>query len=311
MFSGAAMKRLATAIATIALIGTPGFAADMAVKAPPSAPAPVPTWTGFYGGIQFGGGWGDEAVNYSPNDPFAVALFNGIAGVQGAASGYRIPQNGPVGGVEVGYNWQWSNWVLGLEADFSVAGMSGKASGTTVFLPGATQTTTAQQETDWYGTVRGRLGWLATPNLLLFGTGGFAYGRVDDSANYTPSAGFIVAIGGFVSNCTASGVPCFIGSSSAIRTGWRGRMAAGPALECEDRISICRFGHRNSADHRDSLRDLPRRFVQRSVPRSIQRRARRFELSLLMMDRQIPTPMEFLLIVKSAGISWCRSTSVA
>jgi opacity protein-like surface antigen len=86
MFSGAAMKRLATAIATIALIGTPGFAADMAVKAPPSAPAPVPTWTGFYGGIQFGGGWGDEAVNYSPNDPFAVALFNGIAGVQGAAS---------------------------------------------------------------------------------------------------------------------------------------------------------------------------------------------------------------------------------
>jgi outer membrane immunogenic protein len=40
------LKRLATAIATIALLGTPAFAADMAVKAPPPAPAPVPTWTG-------------------------------------------------------------------------------------------------------------------------------------------------------------------------------------------------------------------------------------------------------------------------
>jgi outer membrane immunogenic protein len=47
------MKKLATVIAAIALIGTPAFAADMAVKAPPPAPAPVPTWTGFYGGIQF------------------------------------------------------------------------------------------------------------------------------------------------------------------------------------------------------------------------------------------------------------------
>jgi len=49
----------------------------MAVKAPPPAPAPVPTWTGFYGGIQFGGGWSDEAVNLSPNDDVAAALLGG------------------------------------------------------------------------------------------------------------------------------------------------------------------------------------------------------------------------------------------
>jgi outer membrane immunogenic protein len=72
------MKKLATAITAIALIGTPAFAADMAVKAPPPAPAPVPTWTGFYGGIQFGGGWSDEAVNYSANDPNTARLLSGI-----------------------------------------------------------------------------------------------------------------------------------------------------------------------------------------------------------------------------------------
>jgi outer membrane immunogenic protein len=66
--------------------------------------------------------------------------------------------------------------VLGLEIDFSFAGMSGRASGTSVIDPTIplTRSTIAEQSTDWYGTVRGRIGWLATPNLLLFGTGGFA-----------------------------------------------------------------------------------------------------------------------------------------
>jgi outer membrane immunogenic protein len=108
-------------------------------------------------------------------------------GEQPLPNGYRISQSGAVGGFEAGYNWQWSNWLLGVEADFSLAGMNGRASGTSIasnaVTPPVTQTTTAEQSTDWYGTVRGRAGWLATPNLLLFGTGGFAYGRVAGSAN--------------------------------------------------------------------------------------------------------------------------------
>jgi len=52
---GTAMKKLATAIAAIALIGTPAFTADMAVKAPPPALEPVFGWTGFYVGAELGG----------------------------------------------------------------------------------------------------------------------------------------------------------------------------------------------------------------------------------------------------------------
>jgi hypothetical protein len=68
----------------------------------------------------------------APNDPFSVALFSGaIGGGQGLARNYRIQQSGAVGGFEAGYNWQaGSNWLWGLEADFSFAGMSGTASNT-------------------------------------------------------------------------------------------------------------------------------------------------------------------------------------
>jgi outer membrane immunogenic protein len=237
VFRGSLMKKLLVfSIAALGLIGTPAFAADMAVKAPPVAPAPVLTWTRFYGGIQFGGGWSDEAVNLSPNDPFAAALLSGsfgpniiLPGQQPLPNGIQVPQNGPVGGFEAGYNWQAGpNWVLGLETDFSGSGLSGHAS-TSILLAGATvftQTTTAQQSTDWYGTVRGRVGWLATPNLLLFGTGGFAYGRVADSANVAFSGNLAIQFpSGLGFNCLAGS--CFPGSSSAIRTGW----TAGGGLE--------------------------------------------------------------------------------
>jgi outer membrane immunogenic protein len=196
----------------------------MALASPkPIARAPVPTWTGFYAGIQFGGGWSDEPVNYSPNDVLAARLVNGDTQLfRPVATGYRVSQAGLVGGFEAGYNWQvGSNWLLGLEADFSFAGMSGTASGTTFLADGTPQTTTAQQDTDWYGTVRGRAGWLATPNLLLFGSGGFAYGKVAGSANYSTPANFSVAQGGFIIACGFTSSPvCFAGSSSEIRTGW-------------------------------------------------------------------------------------------
>jgi outer membrane immunogenic protein len=225
--------KLPIAIALVtALVTTSAFAADMAVKAPPPAPAPVPTWTGYYGGIQFGGGWSDEAVNFSPNDPVAAEILSGTIGFPGEqpVANPRISQSGPVGGFEAGYNWQAGpNWVLGLETDFSGSGMSGHASSTSTLIGAPqffTQTTTAEQRNDWYGTVRGRAGWLATPNLLLFGTGGFAYGRVGDSADYAQSGlGSFISTGpGGVSvycvNFAGAGATCMVGSSSAIRTGW-------------------------------------------------------------------------------------------
>jgi outer membrane immunogenic protein len=217
------LNKITACVLAIAVLIGPAFAADIA-KAPP--PAPLPTWTGFYGGIQFGGGWSDEAVvNYSANDFLSALIITGACcnGNQPVTVN-RVRQHGPVGGFEAGYNWQLSNWVLGLEADFSFAGMRGRASATSLFNGPNTHTFTAEQSTDWYGTVRGRAGWLATPNLLLFGTGGFAYGKVTESANYAID-GFLFLFTippapPFSISCPVPGGPCVAGSSSAIRTGW-------------------------------------------------------------------------------------------
>ncbi len=223
------MRKFAILFAALSFTGS-AFAADMAVKAVP-VPVPAPaSWSGFYAGAEAGGGWGGETVASSPNDPLAANLFGGalgLAGEQPLVNSFSLRQSGAVGGFEAGYNWQpGSNWLVGLETDFNFTSLNGQASGTSLIQgpPAATftQSINTQQSTDWYGTVRGRLGWLATPNLLLFGTGGFAYGRVVDSANYTfngapavlPETGF-----GFSFSCVAN-APCFTGTSSGIRTGW-------------------------------------------------------------------------------------------
>jgi hypothetical protein len=63
-------------------------------------------------------------------------------------------------------------------------------------------------------------------------------------------------------------------------------MAAGPALECEDRIPVRRFGYRHSTGGEQSRRAgfLYRNAFnfQRSLPRQLQRRSAWLELSLLI-----------------------------
>jgi outer membrane immunogenic protein len=224
------MKKLLVASAALAvLIVTPALAADMPVKAPPPTPAPAPTWTGFYLGVEAGGAWSDRNVKWSANDPATQQLFNGVAlpGNQPLIASYAVNRSGGVGGAEIGYNWQsGSNVVMGVEADISAAHVSGTATATstldTATTPAILQSTTSHQDTEWYGTLRGRLGWLATPNLLLFGTGGLAYGRTSLTANETfsgPPGGIIFNFNGFSANCTLN-VPCFAGSGAATKTGW-------------------------------------------------------------------------------------------
>jgi outer membrane immunogenic protein len=186
-FWGAAMKRLATVGAAIASIGTPAFAADMAVEAPLPAPvlAPAPSWTGFYIGGDLGGAWSNNTATFFP---FPSPADFGVNVISAKNSGSSV-----FGGVYAGYNWQFAPaWVAGLEGDWSwthaggfftqpwtvfsiVAPISGRLISGTF--------TSMSSNLKWVASIRGRFGYLVTPTLMAYATGGAAWARIDYAAN--------------------------------------------------------------------------------------------------------------------------------
>ncbi|MFB9265048.1 outer membrane protein [Bradyrhizobium erythrophlei] len=194
-------------------------AADMAVKAPPVVVAPAYSWTGFYAGLNGGYGWGDPSFSVAP-DSQAAALFIRSHNVQGGS----VNVSGGVAGAQLGYNWQMDpKWVAGLEADIDWANLTGTSSITTTAAFGDTINHRFGNSLDWFGTVRGRLGFLPTENLLIFATGGLAYGGTKVSETTTnltnpgvyfqgrqPDGSTLFCVGG---TCTA-------GSGSQTSVGW-------------------------------------------------------------------------------------------
>jgi outer membrane immunogenic protein len=198
---------------------TSAFAADMAVKAPPPAPAPVYNWTGFYVGANGGYAWNDPTVTFTPNDINARNFTSG--GVFGgtAAPPTSFNTNGGFGGLQAGYNWQFSpKWVAGFETDFDWSDIRG--SGISNFSILASPANFAvSQDVQWFGTIRARLGYLPTDHLLVYATGGFAYGRIEENVSLNARAGANGATGTFAFGCVA-GPNCFLGNSSRTGTGW-------------------------------------------------------------------------------------------
>jgi outer membrane immunogenic protein len=77
---------------------------------------------------------------------------------------------------------------------------------------------TVDEDVKWFGTVRGRLGWLPWNNLLIYGTGGFAYGRVNHTGSLGGSFSRLPAPSFSCSNGVTT--TCFAGSSGNTATGW-------------------------------------------------------------------------------------------
>ncbi len=199
------MRRLS--IALIAAASTMALtqiasAADLPRKAPVYTPPPAPVynWTGFYAGVNVGFGGNNFKYPFDATD--------GVTTVSGEA---EVHSSGFLGGGQIGYNWQFApTWVAGLEADFQGAGIDGTASLNLAAIPGGALSASAGSKLNWFGTVRGRIGYLVTPAALLYATGGFAYGHVETSLNLAATGGTAVAF-----------------SQSADRSGW----TAGAGIE--------------------------------------------------------------------------------
>ncbi len=157
-------------------------------KAPAAPAAPIYSWTGFYLGGDVGGAWSGNTGAFDPlPTPGGVAF--GITAVSGSNGGSSV-----IGGLHAGYNWQFApTWVTGIEGDWSWSKAGGSFSQPWVAIPpavlGAPPNFTAMSsKLDWVTSLRARFGYLVTPNVLAYATGGVAWAKLD----YTASAiGFL------------------------------------------------------------------------------------------------------------------------
>jgi outer membrane immunogenic protein len=164
------MRTLALAAASLLALATAATAADLSMpyKAPPMAPI-ASGWTGFYLGLNAGGGIGLARSDFS------------VGGVNFATVRNTLP--GPLAGVQAGYNWQMGPAVIGLEADYQLSNLAGGISAPCPIglCNAAALTATYGQKVPWFGTVRGRLGF-AQSGWLFYVTGGYSYARLETSA---------------------------------------------------------------------------------------------------------------------------------
>ncbi len=182
---------------TLALISPHGFAAAAdveVVKAPPFV-SPAPRWSGFYIGINGGGGIGPTSQTLTV-EPLIVAL--------GAATTGNYAVSGAILGATLGYNIQAGSWVFGIEGDIDWSSIGGQVTAPVQGNPANFET-----QLPWLNTFRGRVGY-AFGSFFPYLTGGGAFGgvRATDSI-MIPASGFV------------------LGGLSDVRLGW----TAGAGLE--------------------------------------------------------------------------------
>lgn len=156
-------KVLLTGIAVAAFCGTPTLAA------PPAAP--MFNWTGFYIGGNAGGGWtkSQEGLAAGLLTPIA-GVATGVCGIANPAGDCRHSLDGFIGGGQIGYNWQKSKWVFGVETSFSGSDVAGSVNG-----PAAENVYTTKIKS--LLLIAGRLGY-AWDRVLIYGKAGYAGGSV-------------------------------------------------------------------------------------------------------------------------------------
>ena len=151
-------KLLLGTVGLIALGLAPAAAADLAArpytKAPPPPP-PVYDWSGFYIGAN--GGWGSQRNCFNAVD---------ITGVFLGAEGCHDATGGVVGG-QIGYRWQVTQWVFGVEAQGDWADLRGQ--NISLLFPAFIN----RSRMDAFGLFTGQVGY-AWNNVLVYVKGGAA-----------------------------------------------------------------------------------------------------------------------------------------
>jgi outer membrane immunogenic protein len=222
------MRKALGLVGASLLFAGPALAADLGVKVPvyKAPPPPVLGWGGWYAGVN--AGWiqsSDEVSTVSdPTPDAALGVVSGVTEGLAALSTGAVPvsrRDGFIGGGQIGYNWQFGSFVTGLEADIQgLSGLQNSGSASTaasvVTVP-VNSLQSAGTDTKFLGTVRGRIGFLATPTFLVYGTGGLAYGGVSGNVALAQQGG---ANGFFIGSGAASFSDTRVGWTAGVGAEW-------------------------------------------------------------------------------------------
>ena len=161
------MKKIFLSAAALIALAAPAFAADMSVRplTQPLVSSAGYNWTGFYTASSIGGAWYDVNGTY----------------VLPPVDGHSSSDSSGIYGSHVGLQYQWSNWVIGVEGAyhtlFNGNDWGSTSSPTADCLGSGGAGVSCQGRVRNYWTVGGKLG-MTFGNWMIYGTGGFANGRV-------------------------------------------------------------------------------------------------------------------------------------
>jgi outer membrane immunogenic protein len=179
--------------------GAAALVVALAITASPASADPPGQFGGGYLGANAGIAWGSSNYSTDPGcQPTSFVTFCDSSGAS-SANGTAVANSGAgslsstgfTGGVQGGYNWQVGNIVFGGEGDFGALDLSKSVTATGDFpvaFLGTNYTLSDKVSAEWLLTLRGRLGLLATSQLLLYGTAGIAFTDLKVTSSYADNA---------------------------------------------------------------------------------------------------------------------------
>jgi outer membrane immunogenic protein len=234
------MKKLLLGTVALAALGVPAIAADMGVRPVYRPVVAYTNWTGCHIGGLVGIEYGRETSTTTGSSIIVAqgpisGAFNGAAVFPGQQVHSPFNTSGFTGGGYAGCDYQVSNWVVGVEGDWSNSNNSGQsgpqvaAFQTNLGLAAVNPFSYHETQERWYATVRGRLGY-AIDKWLFFVSGGGAWTKIDTSTFDVVSPGNVSIVNKFdlatnrVSGWTVGGGFDYAITGASLMPGWSVRV---------------------------------------------------------------------------------------
>jgi outer membrane immunogenic protein len=148
-------------------------------------------WTGFHVGVQGGflNGTASTTGALTGESRFCFIGCTPWAPFDFSETGMGTFAGVATGGVSVGYNHQFGQFVLGAEADINRTNATISPPGALIsILGGAIEIGSWQTDLDWFGSARAKLGYAVVEGVMVYGTGGLAFGNVTNDIGFSVGA---------------------------------------------------------------------------------------------------------------------------